>query len=101
MSRVGDDLVEAFEEMAAHLRGEVEVESYDLPMDILTPERIRAIRRSVSTSTMAFEREFRIPARTIESYEQGRRKPDSATRLLLRLIERDPEAVRRVASVSR
>lgn len=101
MSRVGDDLVEAFEEMAAHLRGEVEVESYDLPIDVLTPERIRTIRRSVSPSTTAFEREFRIPARTIESYEQGRRKPDSATRLLLRLIERDPEAVRRVASGSR
>ena len=35
-SRVGDDLVEAFEEMAAFLRGEVEAETYDLPDDVLT-----------------------------------------------------------------
>jgi hypothetical protein len=28
-SRVGDDLVKAFREMAAYLRGEVEVESYE------------------------------------------------------------------------
>ena len=31
MSRVGADLVEAFEEIAAHLRGEIEVESYEVP----------------------------------------------------------------------
>jgi hypothetical protein len=34
--RFGDDLVEAFEEMAAHLRGEIECESYELDIDILT-----------------------------------------------------------------
>ncbi len=30
-SRAGDDLVEAFREMAAYLRGEVEVDSHSLP----------------------------------------------------------------------
>jgi len=30
-SRVGDDLVEAFEEMARHLRGEIELKAHDLP----------------------------------------------------------------------
>jgi hypothetical protein len=30
-SRVGDDLVEAFEQMAAHLRGEIELEEVKLP----------------------------------------------------------------------
>src|SRR5688572_19941526 len=95
MSRVGNDLVEAFEEMAAYLRGEVEVESYELPPDVLTAERIRAIRRSVARSTKEFEAEFHIPARTIEAYEQGRRKPDAATVVLLRVIEKEPDAVRR------
>lgn len=95
MSRVGDDLVEAFGEMAAYLRGEAEAESYEVPAEVLTPERIRAIRRSVATSTKAFEAQFRIPARTIEAYEQGRRRPDTATRVLLKVIEAEPEAVRR------
>ncbi len=45
-SPVGDDLVEAFQEMAAHLRGEIEVESYDLPkLGATTPARIKAIPR--------------------------------------------------------
>lgn len=95
MSRVGADLVEAFEEMSAHLRGEVQAEGYELPASTLTPARIRAIRRSVASSTKAFETQFRIPARTIEAYEQGRRRPDSATSVLLRVIESEPEAVRR------
>jgi putative transcriptional regulator len=96
MSRVGDDLVEAFREMADHVRGNVVVESYELPAEILTAERIKAIRRSVASSTKAFEAEFHIPARTIEAYEQGRRRPDAATTLLLRVLEKEPDAVRRV-----
>lgn len=98
MSRVGADLVEAFEEMAAHLRGELEVESYEVPADVLTPERIRQIRRKVARSTREFESEFHISARTMESYEQGRRKPDAAMTLLLRIIDKEPDAARRALS---
>ena len=95
MSRVGEDLVEAFAEMEAYMRGEASVESYELPAENLTADRIRAIRRALATSTKAFEAEFRIPARTIEAYEQGRRKPDAATSVLLRVLEKEPDAVRR------
>jgi putative transcriptional regulator len=97
MSKVGKDLVEAFEEMAAYLRGEVEAESYEVHADILTADRIRAIRRAVASSTKNFEAEFHIPARTIEGLEQGRRAPDAATSLLLRILEKEPDAVRRAA----
>jgi putative transcriptional regulator len=31
----------------------------------------------------------------MEAYEQGRRRPDAAMQTLLRVIEREPEAVRR------
>jgi putative transcriptional regulator len=95
MSRIGADLVEAFEEMAAHLRGEIEVEGYEVPADVLTPEKIRNIRRKVARSTKAFEADFQISARTMESYEQGRRKPDAAMTALLRIIDKEPEAARR------
>jgi putative transcriptional regulator len=97
-SQVGDDLVEAFEEMAAFLRGEAEVESYELTDVALTPARIRSIRRKVASSTKEFERNFRIPARTMEAYEQGRRRPDTATMTLLHVIDREPDAVRRALS---
>lgn len=95
MSRVGADLVEAFQEMAADLRGETQAESYELPTGTLTPERIQAIRRRVARSTKAFEAKFRIPARTMEAYEQGRRRPDTATIALLTIIDKEPEAASR------
>lgn len=94
-TRLGKDLEEAFTELAAHLRGEAEAESYEVAEDVLTPARIRAIRHKVATSTKEFESRFHIPARTIEAYEQGRRRPDAAMVTLLRVIDREPDAVRR------
>ncbi len=94
-SRVGDDLVEAFEEMARHLRGEIELEAHPLPSGTMTPVQIKAIRSKVASSTKEFERLFGIPARTMESYEQGRRSVDGAMRALLRIIDREPDAARR------
>jgi putative transcriptional regulator len=94
-SRVGDDLVGAFEEMARHLRGEIELEAHDLPGGAMTQAQIKAIRSKVASSTKEFERLFGIPARTMESYEQGRRSLDGAMRALLRIIDREPNAARR------
>jgi putative transcriptional regulator len=102
MSKVGDDLIEAFEEMAADLRGDIKAESYEIPDDILTPQRISEIRKRVASSTKMFERDFMIPARTMESYEQGRRKPDTATVALLRIIDKAPDVARKaLATASR
>jgi putative transcriptional regulator len=94
-SRVGDDLVAAFEEMAKHLRGEIELQACDLPTGAMPPAQIKLVRLKVASSTKDFERRFGIPARTMESYEQGRRKLDGAMRALLRIIDREPAAVLR------
>jgi len=99
-SAVGNDIVVAFGEIAAYLRGEIEPESYDVVPDDLTPVRIKTIRRKVASSTKEFERLFRVPARTMEAYEQGRRRPDAATQTLLKVIDREPDAVRRALSPS-
>lgn len=82
----------------AHRRGEVA-----LPVrrvEAMSAERIRSIRRAVALSPKQFEREFGIPARTLEGWEQDRRRPDPAARVLLTVIEKDPEAVRRALDAS-
>jgi putative transcriptional regulator len=38
---------------------------------------------------------YGIPVATLRDWEQGRRKPDQASKTLLRLIERMPHEVRR------
>lgn len=93
---LGVELEEAFIELAGFLRGETEADHYEVEeADTLSPDRIRAIRKSIANSTKEFERRFSVPARTMEAYEQGRRRPDAAMQALLRVIEREPEAVLR------
>ena len=95
-TQFGRDVEDAVAELSAYRRGEVEADSYEVAdADLLTPKRIQAIRRKVAASTKEFERHFRISARTMEAYEQGRRRPDAAMQALLHVIEREPDAVRR------
>ena len=88
-------LLEGLEEALAWKRGEIALEVVNI--DPMPAERIRAIRRKVARSARQFEQRFGIPAATINNWEQGRRKPDPAGRLLLKVIERDPEAVEQAA----
>jgi putative transcriptional regulator len=94
-TKFGRDLEESFKELAAYLRGEIAAETYEVSDNLLTPQRIKAIRLKVARSTKDFERRFHISARTMEAYEQGRRRPDAAMQTLLRVIDREPAAVRR------
>lgn len=95
-SELGLSLEEALREAAAWKRGEVALEVRNVnPMPV---ERIRAIRRKVARSAREFERRFGIPVSTLQNWEQGRRRPDPAACLLLKVIEQDPEAVERAAS---
>lgn len=88
-------LKEGLEEALAWKRGEVALEVVNV--DPMPVERIRAIRRKVARSAKQFESKFGIPASTVNNWEQGRRKPDPAARLLLKIIEQDPDAAERAA----
>ena len=90
---VGLEIEAGLREAIAHRKGEVVLASRYV--DPMSPERIRAIRKSVARSPKEFEARFGIPARTVEGWEQDRRKPDPAARVLLAVIEKNPEAVER------
>ncbi len=92
---LGRALEEGLNEALAWKRGELALETVNI--DPMPADRIRAIRKRVASSAKAFEARFGIPAATINNWEQGRRKPDPAGRLLLKVIEMDPEAVERAA----
>ncbi|WP_428149872.1 helix-turn-helix domain-containing protein [Brevundimonas sp.] len=90
---VGLDIEAGLREAIAHRKGEIALASRHV--DPMSPERIKAIRKSVARSPKEFEARFGIPARTVEGWEQDRRKPDPAARVLLAVIEKDPGAVER------
>ena len=92
----GEALLESLQEARAWKRGELALETVNI--DPMPAERIRAIRKKVAKSAKEFERRFGIPAATINNWEQGRRKPDPAGRLLLQTIEAAPDVVEKVAA---
>jgi putative transcriptional regulator len=91
----GDGLLEGLREALAWKKGEAALETVNI--DPMPAARIKEIRKRVAKSTQEFERRFGIPASTMNNWEQGRRKPDPAGRLLLKVIEEAPDTVERVA----
>ena len=90
-SRVGHEIEAALGEVLAHVRGEVE-----LPCRVIddpSAERIRALRKRLRLSRERFAERFGLDARAVQDWEQGRRVPDRAARVLLTVIDREPEAV--------
>ena len=87
---LGRDIEAGLREAIAHRRGETALEGR-----VVTPmsaERVKSIRKRVAKSPKEFERRFGVPARTVEGWEQGR-KVDVAGRILLTVIDKNPEAV--------
>lgn len=58
--------------------------------------RIRQLRNRLGMSQDEFGRIFGIPATSIRQYEIGRHMPPPAVRSYLKVIEAEPDVVRRV-----
>ena len=95
-TQMGREIETALGEVLAHVRGEV-----DLPCRIIddpAAEHILAIRKRMKLSRQKFADRFGLDARAVQDWEQGRRVPDRAARVLLTVIDRDPEAIVRALS---
>jgi putative transcriptional regulator len=55
------------------------------------PVDVRGIRERTHLTRKEFAFRYRLDPRTVEQWEQGRRRPDRSTETYLRLIEREPE----------
>jgi putative transcriptional regulator len=86
----GKDLIAALKEVHAHRKGEIALPTREIPS--MSAVTVKQIRKSVARSPREFERRFGVPARTVEGWEQGK-AIDVAARVLLRVIEKNPEAV--------
>lgn len=56
---------------------------------------VRAARKKLGLSQDKFAAAFRISPSTLRKWEQGKRQPHGAARVLLTVIDKEPEAVRR------
>jgi putative transcriptional regulator len=88
---LGESIVRGLEEGVAHLRGEIQLRT----RVIHVPEAIdvRAVREKSGLSQAQFAEHYGFSPRTIQEWEQGRSRPDSAVRAYLTVIDRNPSAV--------
>ena len=95
-TEVGRDVEAALEEVLAHVRG-----TKPLPCRIVddpAAEHVVALRKRMKLSRQKFADSFGLDVRAVQEWEQGRRVPDRAARVLLTVIDREPEAVVRALS---
>lgn len=59
------------------------------------PVDVAAVRKRLGVSQPVFARMFGLSVGTIRDWEQGRCQPDGPARVLLHVIEREPQAVER------
>ena len=90
-SIVGQDVEEALGEVLAHVRGEKTLNARIV--DDPSAKRILALRKRMKLSRQKFADRFGLDARAVQDWEQGRRHPDRAARVLLTVIEHNPKAV--------
>lgn len=61
---------------------------------------VRALRERLGLSQEAFAERFHLSLRTVQDWEQQRRVPEGPARVLLQVIECDPQAVERALAGS-
>jgi putative transcriptional regulator len=97
MTKFGERMLQSIREGRAIARGEAAPGTYR----VFVPSEVdvRKIRRRLKLTQDEFAAKFGLSAATVREWEQNRRRPEGAARVLLRGIEREPEAVSRALAV--
>ncbi|MGL5114722.1 MAG: helix-turn-helix domain-containing protein [Beijerinckiaceae bacterium] len=95
MSKAGSRIMMAAEEALAFARGETKGYS----VHTVEAVNVGELRQRMNMTQEAFAASFGLPKRTIQDWEQGRRYPEGAARVLLKVIAHEPEAVKRALRV--
>ena len=59
---------------------------------------VKAIRKAAHKTQKEFAEAYHLPVGTVRDWEQYRRQPDAPARVLLSLIEQEPETIERLIS---
>jgi putative transcriptional regulator len=69
------------------------------PAPTLTPAQLIKLRETLKLSRALFAGYLRTNVRTLENWEQGRAKPNAQAALLINLVRRFPDTVKRLATI--
>lgn len=94
-----NSLIEGINEVIAYKKGEItlETETFSVPCVVsYIHVDAREIREKLSLTQEQFSEKYQISLATLRNWEQGSRRPRGAARVLLRLINAEPELIARL-----
>jgi putative transcriptional regulator len=90
-TKLGMELERSAMEILAHVKGDVRLPTRRIALPGAVD--VKRIRTKAGMSQAEFARMFCINPRTLQEWEQGRRKPDATTRAYLAVIAKNRQAV--------
>lgn len=96
------ELSEGIDALSSAREGKQTLRTHKLevnPAPDVTAEEVLALRQRLRLSRQVFAHYLRTNPRTLENWEQGRAKPNAQAALLIRLVEKFPDTVERLAAV--
>ena len=96
------ELREGFDALKAERQGKITLRTHEVekkPMPAVTAKEVVRVRRRLNLSRAVFAHYLRTNVRTLENWEQGRAKPNAQSVLLIRLVARYPDTVKRLSAV--
>ncbi|MBC3487357.1 transcriptional regulator [Pseudomonas kermanshahensis] len=97
------ELTEGLHALAEERQGKKTLRSHKVSfsqLPPLAPNELLELRQRLNMSRAVFANYLRTNARTLESWEQGRSKPNAQAVTLIRLVQRFPETVDHLASLT-
>ena len=86
---IGQEILEGIKEIKRFKKGEIKLRARTLN----EPSPTKTIRKRLKLSQSAFAGLMGVSPRTIQDWEQGRRKPEGPAKALLKVASKNPKAV--------
>lgn len=90
---IGKEILEGIREIKEHKAGRKQLRVHELK----EPSTVKDIRAKLKLSQSAFAGLMGVSLRTVQDWEQGRRKPSGPALALLRIAEQQPEVFARLS----
>lgn len=97
-----EELNEGFDALADRRAGKRTLRTHTVkmkPAPKITPRELAKVREDLNLSRGLFAGYLRTNVRTLENWEQGRAKPNAQAALLIRLVQRFPDTMHRLAEI--
>jgi putative transcriptional regulator len=97
-----NELLDGVDDMGKQREGKLTLRQHVVttaPAPTVAASEIIHLRESLKLSQAVFANYLRVNVRTLQNWEQDRAKPNAQAAVLIRLVESDPQTLKKLASL--